>query len=305
VSLAGVKRELREIPLGLIDEPALPSRSTMNEQKMDALVASMRADGFTSAMQLVRVGDRFEVISGHRRWHAARRAGIVAVNAIVYPEKTPDLVALQFGENEYSEDLSPTDEAIWFAEQLEREPELGTDGLAARIRVPRDRVERRLALLGGDEEVFRAVEEEWIGVGVAEQLNKVTQQEFRRNFLNDAKRNGATVAIAAGWVAEWKRTLEPATRGVFGASAPAVASPPRIDPYFTCKACASTEHPEHMRPLQVHEYCYQAMVEPALKFWRHKSDYVELPRTDAEALALIDALIDRFPSIGKDHASAG
>lgn len=305
MSLAGVKRELREIPLGLIDEPALPSRSTMNEQKMDELVASMRADGFTSAMQLVRVGDRFEVISGHRRWHAARRAGIVAVNAIVYPEKTPGLVALQFGENEYSEDLSPTDEAIWFAEQLEREPELGTDGLAARIHVPRDRVEKRLALLGGDEEVFRAVEEGRIGVGVAEQLNKVTQQEFRRNFLNDAIRNGATVAIAAGWVAEWKRTLEPATRGVFGSAAAPVASAPTIDPYFTCKACGSTEHPEHMRPVQIHDYCYQAIVEPALKFWPRRTDYIEFPRTETDALAFIEALLERFPSIGNNHASAG
>lgn len=304
MSLAGVTRELREVALVLIDEPALPSRSAMDEQKMDELVASMRADGFTSAMVLARVGERYEVIAGHRRWHAARRAGISYVNALVFAEKTPELIALQFGENEWREDLSPADEAIWFAQELERLPELGTDGLAARCRITRDRVERRLALLSGCEDVFRALQERKIGVGVAEQLNRCSNRIYRRMLLDNAIRNGATVAMVASWIGEFKASIEPATRDALADGAAAPPSAPVVDPYFKCAACDATANPERMRPLQVHDYCIAANLQPALELWHRRQDYLRKPRTQAEAVELINQLTDDWPGILTDSSNA-
>lgn len=305
MSLAGVRPTLREIPIGLIDAPALPSRSTMDDTRMEELAASMRAIGFISTIAVAQEADRFRVLAGHRRRIAAELAGLVAVPCLVYPSAAAGLEAIQHAENRHREELSAADEAIWFQQLLDARPEDGTDGVAARVGESRAYVEGRLLLFQGDERVFDALQAGQINIGVAHQLNRVTQQEFRRNFLNDAIRNGATVAIAASWVAEWKATLEPATRGVFGATTAPVASAPTIDPYFTCKACASTDHPEHMRPVQIHDYCYQAIVEPALKFWPRRTDYVEFPRTETDALAFIEALLERFPSIGNNHASAG
>jgi ParB family transcriptional regulator, chromosome partitioning protein len=292
------------VALGMIDEPALPSRSSMDEQKMDELVESMRQVGFTSVMLLVRVGDRFEVIAGHRRWHAAHRAGIAAIPALLYPEKFPGIESLQFGENEFREDLSAADEAIWCAQLLEQYPDEGTDGVAARLHVKRDRVERRLALFGGDELVFEALKDGKIGVGVAELINRCSQQEFRRMFLDNAIRHGATVGIVSGWLAEWQRDLEPATRSVFAGSASTAAAAPKIDPFFTCAVCRSTHQPEQMRPLNVHGYCIDAILTPALEFWQRRADYITKPRTQADAVDLINQLIDDWPGITAEDSSA-
>ena len=296
---------LREIPIGLIDEPTLPSRSTMDETRMDELVASMRSVGFISTIAVAQKGNRFEVIAGHRRRLAAARAGLVAVPCLVYDSVTEGLEAIQHAENRHREELSTADEAIWFQQLLDAHPEDGTDGVAARVGESRTYVEGRLALFQGDELVFDALQAGQINIGVAQQLNRVTQRSFRLSFLSDAIRNGATIAIVSDWVAKWKVTLEPATRDVFAAGAAAVSMPPTIDPYFTCRACDSTEHPEHMRPVQFHDYCSQAIVKPALDFWRRKSDYIPAPRTETEALALIAQLLARFRLTDDDQAHAG
>jgi len=297
VNVGAVKPTYREIPVGLIDEPALPSRSSMDEQQLDDLVASIRELGFISTIVLKEKGDRYEVIAGHRRTIAARRADVAVLPAFIYPSDTEYLEAIQQTENTRREELNPADEAIWFAQLLEKYPEGGTDGVAARVKERRGYVEDRLALVRGDDVVFAALAENKIRVGVAQQLNRCTQPQFRRMFLDNAIRNGATVAIVSGWIAEWKRDLEPATRDVFAAGGAPALAPPTIDPFFTCAVCRSTHQPEQMEPLQVHRYCVQANLTPALDLWQRRSDYLKKPRTQAEAVELINQLVDQWPGI--------
>lgn len=298
-----VRPELLEVPVNLIDEPALPSRSSMDDTKLAELVATMRAVGFTSTIAVVRRGDRYEVIAGHRRRIAAGRAGIVAVPCLVFPPGTTQLKAIQHGENKYHEDLSPADEAIWFAQLFDEDPGGGTDAVAAAVGESRDYVEGRINLLAGDGAVFTALAEGKIGVGVAQQLNRVTQQEFRRSFLDQAVHSEATVATVSGWVAEWKTRLEPATRDVFtGAEQPAAARP-IANSYFTCHACGGTEHPSHMLPIQIHDYCLQAIVTPALERWKRQNDFVAWPRSVDEARDLVNEIADRFPALLTERAS--
>jgi ParB/RepB/Spo0J family partition protein len=297
VTLAALRPEVCLVPHGQIDEPELPSRSEMDETKMDELVADMRANGFTSAVVLARVGERYEVIAGHRRWHAAKRAGIAALPALVYPRKVDGLEAIQFSENEYREKLTPTDEALWYAQLLERRPDEGTDGLAARLKVPRDRVERRLNLLAGDDDIFAALKAGQIKVGVAEQLNLCTRPDYRRMLLNSAIINGATVATVTGWIAEWRHTMEPALRDVPIAGTPAASGPPMVSDYFTCRACGLTTNPQNMRPVNVHDYCEASQLAPALEMFARKSDYLRWPRSLEEARALASELVARFPAL--------
>lgn len=301
MSLAGVQPELMRVAHALVDEPELPSRDEMDERKMDELVADMRANGFTSAVVLFRKGDRFGTVAGHRRWHAAKRAGIAFMNALVYPSELDELESVQFGENEHHEPLTPTAEAIWYSQLFDKRPEEGTDGLAARLKVPRDRVERRLNLLLGDPDVFAALKAGQIRVGVAEHLNQCTREDYRRMLLDNAVRNGATVATVSGWISEWKHTMEPALANVPVSGGASVTTGIALPDYFTCRLCASKEHPANMRPVNIHDYCIQAVLEPALKLFTRKSDYVLAPRSVDEARALIEELFERFPMLGANE----
>jgi len=87
VNLAEITREFSELALALVDEPALPSRSTMDDEKMRELVGSIRANGLLQPMIVARVGERYEVVAGHRRRIACARAGLFVAPCIVYPSK--------------------------------------------------------------------------------------------------------------------------------------------------------------------------------------------------------------------------
>lgn len=302
--LAHVRPEYREIAIELIDDPELASRINPDDESIESLVQRIRTLGFFSTINVKPRGDRFEVIAGHRRTIAARRAGLSTLPCLVYPSDACLLEAIQQAENVERKELSPAEEAIWFAELYERHPEEGTDGLAARVNEKRAYVEARLALLQGDDQVFAALRDGKIGVGVAQQLNRCTNQMYRRHLLDQAIRNGCTVATAATWIAEWVATIEPATRGALKADAPAPAAAPIVNDYFTCHACGSKAHPERMRPINVHDYCVDANVAPALEMWRRKSDYIARPRTLAEAIDLVNTIVDAWPDIAREAPPA-
>ncbi|MGH9411321.1 MAG: ParB/RepB/Spo0J family partition protein [Vicinamibacterales bacterium] len=300
MNVGAVRPELREIPIGLIDEPELPSRTAMDEEKLNQLAADMRVHGFTSVLVVFREGDRFGVVAGHRRTISARRAGVVAVPCLVYPSRVDGMEAIQFSENALREDLSVTDEAIWFAELFERHQAEGTDGVAARTGTTRAYVEGRLSLLHGDAEIFGALARNEITIGVAQQLNRIGSEKYRRMYLELAVTNGATVAIAQSWVLDYKRVHAPATNDGAALDVAPPAPPPPVAEYFTCGACDGAHDMASMIPIQFHRYCVQSHLRPALLMLRERHLYVRRPRTNDEAAALVSELLDQFPALAED-----
>jgi ParB family chromosome partitioning protein len=268
VNLSTVKREFLDVPLGLIDEPVLPSRSGMDEEKLDELTANIRLNGLIQPIALARTGERFEVIAGHRRTIASKRAGLVAVPAIVYPSKTAALEAVKFGENRHREDLNPADEAIYFSELLEHECGGDTDKLCELVGERRAYVEGRLLLFTGDEKVFEQLQAGKIAIGVAHQLNKCDEQLYRRMLLHQAIIGGATVGVVSGWILDWKKqqgyTVGAAPVGE-GNSDP---GPVPTTNYFVCKVCGGSEDVHLMRPINVHTHCERAVLDKMLAAYR-------------------------------------
>jgi ParB/RepB/Spo0J family partition protein len=298
MNLAEVKREFLVVPLALIDEPPLPMRSTMDDEGLDALGQNIRDVGLIHPISLARNGERFEVIAGHRRTVAARRAGVVALQALVYPSRDVVLEAVKYGENMFGEAVSAADEAVYLHELLEQQCGGDTDKLAALVRRRRAYVEDRILLFQGDEQVFGALQNSQINIGIAQLLNKVTDDVHRRYLLDLAISNGATTAIMRSWVDEWRRIHEPATRNLQNLPPIDLTGAMPIPDAFVCGLCGTRDNPSVMRPLQVHTYCEHATLKPALELWNHRSDYLRAPRTVDEAVELMNDLIERFPALG-------
>lgn len=289
--------QFRVIPIALIDAPALPSRTTMDDQKLDELTAAIVRDGFQSTIGVVATGDRFEVVYGHRRRVAAGRAGVTAVPCFVYPTKGALTMRLQYTENWLREDIKVTDEAILFAELLEEDPAAGTDGVAVRTGQTRAYVEGRLLLLRGCDHVFQALAENEISIGVAQQLNRCTEERHRRMLLETAIKSGATVGLVTQWIAEWKSfsALNPETPA---AAAPVTTGGPVMaNDYFTCRVCGERDNTARMQPVNVHDYCWQQISDSATGLLRSRTDYVLFPRTRDDALGLLQRIVDRFPEL--------
>lgn len=264
MSLAAIQREVRDVPLGLIDDPELPSRSSMDEQKLDELAASIRRDGLLQPLVLVRVGERYEVIAGHRRRLACGRAGLVAALAIIYPTKSAALEAAKYAENRHREDLNPADEAIWFSELLERDCGGDVDQLCEQLGERRTYVEGRLLLFQGDAVVFQALQRNDIRIGVAHQLNLCSDETYRRYLLHQAIVGGATVAVVSGWIADWKRNAQLVAGEPPPPSEASAPGPVPETDYFRCYVCQRNDDVHLMRPINVHEHCKRAILDKVM-----------------------------------------
>lgn len=255
----------RDIPIDLIDDPALASRSEMNDEKMEELVSSIRQVGIIQPIALVECGARYEVIAGHRRTVAARRVGLPVIPATVYPSDHPALRVIQAHENGRREDVNPVDEAFWFAELLEQECGHDIDKLAALVGENVSYVDGRLQLLELDEATREALRAGLIKIGVARELMKVTDPHYRRYYLAHALKSGSSVTVVSGWVLDWKNT--------HGAAHPAqppavvestIASGSTYDP-MRCAICQQSDSRFIPESVPIHQHCRLAILEPMLR----------------------------------------
>ncbi len=268
MTITTLTREFKELPIGLIDDPDNPSRSQMDEHALDELTFSIRAIGLQQPMIVARRGDRFRVVAGHRRRIACGRAGLVTAPCIIYADDSAELIAVQFSENYHREDLNAADEAIWFSELLEQHCGGDVDVLAERLHLKRSYVENRLTLFAGDESVFDALRTDKIKIGVAHQLNRCTNQMYRRYLLHQAIIGGATVSVVLGWITDWQRSEQ---LTLTAPASPVVASLPAPVPetnFFTCCCCGGTDNVHLMVPINVHQHCKLAILDKLLAAYR-------------------------------------
>ncbi|MEA3292169.1 MAG: ParB/RepB/Spo0J family partition protein [Pseudomonadota bacterium] len=104
--------QLREIPVEQLQRGAYQPRSHMDQEALEELAASIRAQG---VVQPVLVRPRgpgsYELIAGERRWRAAQLAGLAKIPAVI--RDVPDEAAMTVGliENIQRENLNPVEEA--------------------------------------------------------------------------------------------------------------------------------------------------------------------------------------------------
>ena len=260
--------EFARLPLGLVDEPVLPSRSEMDDRKMDELVDSIRSIGLQQPIGVVRHADRYAVIYGHRRRIACERAGQVDILCRVYTSTDLPHIEIQASENWYREDLNPADEALWFHDLLERHCGGDIEQLCTLVRRKLSYVDNRLALARGYPDVFAALKAGEIHIGAAHELNKITSDHYRNFYLRAAIRGGATIGIVMNWVVEWKNLADACALPEPGtASEPAVPAGAPVS-YFTCFLCGKNNHVHTMQQLVVHGHCKLAILDPLLEHAR-------------------------------------
>jgi ParB family chromosome partitioning protein len=248
----------RMIPIDKIDPPELAMRETMSDEGLESLAASMREFGQLQAIGVVEHGKRFTVIWGHRRRMAAPRAGLAALEARVYPAGTSELEARKAAENFEQEPINIAAEATYYKKLYDTSAGGDVDKLAAMVRQPVTRVLGRLDLTRGDAEVLQALRDEKINLAVATKLNQCKDEGYRRLFLSDAVRQGATARQVQVWVDDVKRMQRQneaaAAAGLAPPEAPAYASIASMD---ACVLCNREGDQHEMEYRKVHASCYR------------------------------------------------
>lgn len=240
------------LDLSTLVEPPLPVRAAMDEQALDDLTESVRRMGLLQPLIVVPSDGFFEIVAGHRRYIACRRAGVNPVPCMVYADAELAREAAKLHENIYREDLTAAEEGIFYAQLIEQ-GNLTEDELCVKVRQSPEYIYARVDLLKGDPEVLQAVLNRKITFSVAKELNRVTDEPHRRYLLDSCVKGGASANTVKHWVHDWKlsKILAPAP-------APALPSPEGplgpAGPSTWCEVCGVAADQQNLVLVSVHKW---------------------------------------------------
>ncbi len=111
-SVIGQEGELRMLPIQQIQPGKYQPRRHWNDEALDELAASIKAQGLIQPVVVRALGkDSYELIAGERRWRAAQRAQLAELPALVKVVPEASVPAMALIENIQREDLTPLEEA--------------------------------------------------------------------------------------------------------------------------------------------------------------------------------------------------
>ena len=111
------KSGLQKIPLDLLQRGMYQPRRHMNQDALEDLARSIRAQGLVQPIVVRPVPGsqsdvvRYEIVAGERRWRAAQLAGLDEIPAVVREIPDSAAIAVALIENIQRENLNPLEEA--------------------------------------------------------------------------------------------------------------------------------------------------------------------------------------------------
>ncbi|MDE3165942.1 MAG: ParB/RepB/Spo0J family partition protein [Acidobacteriota bacterium] len=152
------------IPIDSIDPNPLQPRRIFETARLEELAQSIRSNGIIQPLVVRKVGDRYQLVAGERRWRAAKLAGIPAVPVVIREIPDDRLLEITLIENIQREDLNPIETGIAFA-RMARELSLTPDEIGARTGKDRSTVSNFIRLLQLPEEVQQMISDHQLTAG--------------------------------------------------------------------------------------------------------------------------------------------
>jgi ParB family chromosome partitioning protein len=138
-----------EIDIDRLSPNEYQPRGQADDKRLGDLAQSIKSNGVIQPIVVRRIGDRFQIIAGERRWRAARQAGLLRVPIVVRdvaPGHDRSLLEMALIENIQRENLNPIDEALAF-QRLSDQFHLTQEEIAAAVGKDRATVANTLRLL--------------------------------------------------------------------------------------------------------------------------------------------------------------
>lgn len=174
-----------------------------DDEKMEELVESIRLQGILTPV-LVRTDDEdgYEMISGHRRMHAAKKIGLETIPAIVKEMTDDESTIAMVNANIQREELLPSEKAFAYKMKMEaikrqgsrrdltsgqNVPKLATEIIGAENGESGRQVKRYIRLTELIPELLDMVDEKRLGFTIAVDISYISQevQKWLYEYLKD------------------------------------------------------------------------------------------------------------------------
>lgn len=182
-----------ELELTKIDPNPTQPRTSFDDATIDELAQSIASVGIIQPLT-VRESDygRYTIISGERRYKAARKAGLRSVPVYVLKVNDQNLLEMALVENIQREDLNPIEIAITL-ERLITECQITQEVLSERVGKNRATIANYIRLLKLPAKIQAAISHNEISMGHAKVLLSIDSDEVQEMILESIIKNALSV----------------------------------------------------------------------------------------------------------------
>jgi ParB family chromosome partitioning protein len=181
-----------EIDIDLLTPNPRQPRGHIEEQPLEELAQSIRSHGVIQPIVVRRVGERYEIVAGERRWRAAQRAGLLKVPIAVRDIQDDDLLAVALIENVQRENLNPIEEAQAYR-RLADEFGMAQEAIGTAVGKDRATVANYMRLLRLPAEVRGDVASGTLSMGHARSLLGAHDETVQRRVAREVVTRGLSV----------------------------------------------------------------------------------------------------------------
>ncbi len=191
-----------EISIDDIYPNATQPRTYFDEKALNDLAQSIKNLGVIQPITLRKDGEKFEIISGERRYRASKIAGLKSIPAYIRLVNDQELLEMALVENIQREDLDAIEVALTYQRLLE-EIGLTQENLSNRIGKDRSTITNSIRLLRLNPEVQNAIRSGEISAGHGraiislddEELQKILFDKIIKEHLNVRQAEQASASL--------------------------------------------------------------------------------------------------------------
>lgn len=193
-SRATAEDETLQVEVSLLGANPFQPRRDIAESDLAELAASIRSSGILQPILARRVGDRFEIVAGERRWRAAQIAGLERVPVLVKKVSDEESAVFALVENIQREDLNAIEKAHAF-QRLMQQLRSTQEEVAKRVGMDRSSVANFVRLLDLPEDVQAHVSRGTLSMGHARALLGLVERDAIGKLAEASIRGSWSVRI--------------------------------------------------------------------------------------------------------------
>ena len=163
------KLGIQTLKLSEIEPNKEQPRKKFDEGSIRELSDSIKQYGVIQPIVVCKKDDYYEIVTGERRWRAAKKAGLKEIPVVVREYTKQEIMAISLIENIQRQDLNPIEEAVAYQRLLD-EFQITQDELATRVSKSRTTITNTMRLLKLLPEVQQMLIDEEITNGHARAL---------------------------------------------------------------------------------------------------------------------------------------
>lgn len=185
--------DILRVPIDQIEPNPYQPRLTFDKDALDELSQSIRTLGLIQPITLRKISsDRYQIISGERRYRASRQAGLTTIPAYVREADDQGMLEMAIVENVQRENLDPIEVALSY-QRLIDECSLTQDQMAERVGKKRATVANSLRLLKLPAKVQHDIKVGIISAGHAKAILGVEDPGLQEQLCDLTVRDGLSV----------------------------------------------------------------------------------------------------------------